>query len=326
MSRATKKGSAGGGGMRDGGGDEPLSLPRYRPELMNPDSTILFVGPRRTGKSTLVMDILYHMRHKIYAAVCQTPTTETAEELGKVIPWSCVHDDFDSVKLQTAVNAMTQLVKTERQVAPKMGRHPEKRILLVLLDDCMADQKNMKQKIIQDIFYNGRHYDLLFINVQQYIMDMPSKLRTNIDIIVSTYDQAPDSQERLWKYFFKTAFPRYDQFVRNYTKTTADFRAIILDRTKRKVYWYKAQHPPVWETEGQGQRLCHPSIWVMHCKYLRSRAEELKGDIAYISETVRKSTEDVTLEENRGAGAGMGAGAGTQSESAVIIDDHLIIK
>lgn len=309
-----------------------MTLPRYHPELMNPDSTILFVGPRRTGKSTLVMDILFHIREKIYAAVCQTPTAETAEELGKVIPWSCIHDDFDSGKLQSAVNAMKQLVKTERQIAPKMGREPEKRILLVLLDDCMADQKNMKQKVIQDIFYNGRHYDLLFINVQQYIMDMPSKLRTNIDIIVSTYDQAPDSQERLWKYFFKTAFPRYEQFKKVYEATTADFRAIILDRTKRKVYWYKAQHPSIWETSGYGQRLCHPSIWIMHCKYLRSRAEELRGSIAYISETVRKSTEDVANDDvGDGSGSGNGGGtmgveAGASEARAVLIDDHIVIK
>lgn len=264
------------------------------------------------------MDILYHIRDKVYAAVCQTPTTETAEELGKVIPWSCIHDDFDSAKLQSAVSAMKQLVKTERQVAPKMGRQPEKRILLVLLDDCMADQKNMKQKVIQDIFYNGRHYDLLFINVQQYIMDMPSKLRTNIDIIVSTYDQAPDSQERLWKYFFKTAFPRYEQFKRVYEATTADFRAIILDRTKRKVYWYKAE-PGIWETSGQ--RLCHPSIWIMHCKYLRSRAEELKGSIAYISETVRKSTEDCTVSHGKA-----GIETGGNESGAVLIDDHIVIN
>jgi hypothetical protein len=281
--------------------------------MMAPDATILFVGPRRTGKSTLVLDILYHLRHKIYASVAQTPTTETAEELGKVIPWSCIHDDFDSGKLQTAVSAMKQLVKTERKLAPKMGRPPEKRILLVLLDDCMADQKNMKQKVIQDIFYNGRHNDMLFINVQQYIMDMPSKLRTNIDIIVSTYDQAPDSQERLWKYFFKTAFPKYDRFRDVYQKATSDFRAIVLDRTQRKVFWYKAQHPaPVY-------RLGHPSIWVMHCKYLRSRAEELRGDIAYISETVRTMTDATTSERDARGGADPSSSAG------IVVNDEIVI-
>jgi len=255
---------------------------------MKPDATILFVGPRRTGKSTLVLDILYHLRHKIFGAIAQTPTEETAEELGKVIPWSCIHNDFDPARLGSAVNAMKQLVGTERRLAHKQGREPDRRILLVLLDDCMADTKNMKHKIIQDIFYNGRHYDLLFINVQQYVMDMPSKLRTNIDIIVSTYDSAPDSQERLWKYFFKSAFPSYERFRKVYHKATSNFKAIILDRTiqgvpeHKKVFWYKAQHPaPVY-------RLGHKSQWVMHCKYLRSRAEELKGDIAYISETVRR--------------------------------------
>lgn len=302
----------------------PTSLPRYRPELMAPDATILFVGPRRTGKSTLVLDILYHLRQKIYAAVAQTPTTETAEELGKVIPWTCIHDDFDSGKLQTAVSAMKQLVKTERKLAPKMGRPAEKRILLVLLDDCMADQKNMKQKVIQDIFYNGRHNDMLFINVQQYIMDMPSKLRTNIDIIVSTYDQAPDSQERLWKYFFKTAFPKYERFRQVYEATTANFRAIVLDRTQRKVFWYKAQHPaPVY-------RIGHPSVWVMHCKYLRSRAEELRGDIAYISETVRTAADGVSGSGGMGSSSSDSQAAtgslGLREAGGVVIDDELLIQ
>lgn len=304
--------------MASRSGGEPLvTLSRYRPDLMKPDATILFVGPRRTGKSTLVLDILYHLRQKIFAAIAQTPTEETAEELGKVLPWSCVHNDFDPARLGSAVNAMKQLVGTERRLAHKQGREPERRILLVLLDDCMADTKNMKHKIIQDIFYNGRHYDLLFINVQQYVMDMPSKLRTNIDIIVSTYDSAPDSQERLWKYFFKSAFPSYERFRKVYHAATSNFKAIILDRTiqgvpeHKKIFWYKAQHPaPVY-------RLGHKSQWIMHCKYLRSRAEELKGDIAFISETVRRLADG-----NDDGGGGAGSGAGGDAE----MGDELVVR
>jgi hypothetical protein len=263
---------------------------RYDPTRMPADATILFVGPRRTGKSTLVMDMLYYLRHKIYATLVQTPTATTAEELSKIVPWSCIHDDFDARRLETAVNAMKQLVNTERKLAHKMGREPERRILLILLDDCMADSKNLKQKVIQDIFFNGRHYDLLFLNVQQYMMDMPAKLRTNIDIVVSTYDNRPDNQERLWKYFFKSAFPRLDKFKRVYEAATQNYGALILDGTLRgvpdhkKVFWYKAQCP------APSYRLGHVSQWFMHCSYLRSRSEQLRGNIAYISETVRKAS------------------------------------
>jgi len=313
--------------MRDA--SEVTTLQRYDPTRMPADATILFVGPRRTGKSTLVLDLLYHVRHKIFSTLVQTPTATTAEELSKVIPWSCIHDDFDARQLERAVNAMKQLVNTERKLAHKMNRKPERRILLILLDDCMADPKNIKQKIIQDIFFNGRHYDLLFMNVQQYIMDMPAKLRTNIDIVACTYDNRPDNQERLWKYFFKSAFPRLERFKRVYEAATQNFGALILDGTLRgvpdekKVFWYKAQCP------APSYRLGHVSQWVMHCSYVRSRAEELQSNIAYISETVRKaagSEEDgqqaagAALAEARAkAGAGPGAKGSSMAGDALVI-------
>ena len=269
----------------------PTVLQRYDPRTMKPDATILFVGPRRTGKSTLVRDLLFYMQDKLFAAVAQTPTAETAEELAKILPSSCIHNDFDAAKLESAINAMKLLVQTERRVASRQGRQPQRRFLLVLLDDCMADAKNMKHKIIKDVFNNGRHYDLMFINVQQFIMDMPPGLRGNIDIVCCTYDAAPDNQERLWKYFFKTAFPKFERFKKAYATATSNFGALILDRTVRgatddkKVFWYRAQHPaPIY-------RIGHKTFWIMHYRYASSRREELRENLAYISETVRKVTD-----------------------------------
>jgi hypothetical protein len=279
----------------------PIHIRRFQPHNMQPDATILFVGPRRSGKSTLVMDLLFWLRNHIHAAIAQTPTCETQQELGKVMPWSCVHDDFDDTSLTRAINAMRQLVDTERQIAAKDGRNPDKRILLVLLDDCMADSKNMRKKIIQDIFYNGRHYDIMFINVQQYIMDMPNKLRTNIDVIIATYDSTPDNQERLWKYFFKTAFPDEREFYRAYQKITSNYRAIVLDRTLRgvpdreRIFWYKAQYPrPQY-------RVGHISQWVLHCQYLKSRSDLLRNNIDFIHETVRRAKHVTAQTEKEGA-------------------------
>jgi hypothetical protein len=287
MAEASGKGAAAaaGGGTRS----TPLRIPRYDPNRMKPDATVLVVGPRRTGKSTLVLDLLYSLREHIFASIAQTPTCETAEELSKIIPWSCIHDDFDPAALERAVNAMKQLVNTDRKLAAKLGGEKDRRILLVLLDDCMADPKNLKYKVIQDIFYNGRHYDLFFLNVMQQMMDMPPKFRTNTDIIICTYDSAPDNQERLWRYFFKTAYPRLEQFRRVYAAVTANFGCIVLDRTIRgvpdeqKVFWYRARHPaPVY-------RLGDRSQWFLHCRYLRSRADELKTSISYIVETTRRA-------------------------------------
>jgi hypothetical protein len=306
-------------------GASAIRVRKYEPSRMPADATILFVGPRRTGKSTLVMDLLYHMRHKVFSTLVQTPTATTAEDLGKIIPWSCIHDDFNARQLETAISAQKQLVTTERKLAQKMGRKPERRILLVLLDDCMADPKNMKQKVIQDIFYNGRHYDMLFMNVQQYIMDMPNKLRANIDIVCCTYDNAPDNQERLWKYFFKTAFPALARFKAVYEKATKNFGALILDRTLRelpdseKVFWYRAQCP------APSYRLGHISQWVMHCSYLRSRAEELRGNIAYISETVRGSDESAAAAASGGSAAAAGADGNSLRPSAMMDEDETLV-
>lgn len=63
------------------GGSEALKIRRFDPKVMPPDATVLLVGKRRTGKSTLLIDLMWNMRKKIDLVMGMNPTEEASKVL-----------------------------------------------------------------------------------------------------------------------------------------------------------------------------------------------------------------------------------------------------
>lgn len=266
-----------------------LHVPKFQPSTMRPDSIILLLGPRRTGKTTLCLDLLSYLNRHMYAVHVQTPTQDTIDTLSNHIPWTLMQNDFDVDAITRVYNTVKSLCDAEKQKAKIEKRAPEKRYVMVLLDDCMAESKNIKAKPIKQIFYNGRHQNVCFMNLQQYAMDMAPNLRTNIDYVISTRDNSPENQTKLWRNFFKTAFPREEDFVKTYLNCTQDFQCLILDRTiscenpVEQLFWYKAPK------NVEPFRMCHDHMWKLHYKFLQSRGKNIRAQQHHIKETVRRT-------------------------------------
>lgn len=284
------------------GGTAPLRIPRFRPETMIPDTIIMFSGPRRSGKTVTMTNLLQHIRRHLYAAVVQTPTDDTRKSLAPYIPWTCMHDDFDERTLARIMETMRTLCNAERAKAMAENRPPNHRYLLVLLDDCMAEKGSLKVKPIRDIFYNGRHEDITFMNIQQFIMDMPHNLRNSIDYVFATHDDDPKNITRLWDYFFQNAFPREADFRAAFNKCTENYGCMVLDRTVKtgnpmdQVFVFNARIdiPPF--------RVGHPDIWTLHFRHLKSREEELNKTLDSMQEIVRRKYREADDAAATGAG------------------------
>ena len=62
--------------------------------MLKPHRKVLYVGSSGRGKSCAMRAVLRHMP-KVDLALAFTPTEETAAELGKLMPPSCIHDSLD---------------------------------------------------------------------------------------------------------------------------------------------------------------------------------------------------------------------------------------
>ena len=155
-----------------------LKIRKFDMKTMPPDAVVLLVGKRGTGKSTLLKDIMYHMREHLHCGVAMCPTLDSvagADGLGSYVPGPLIHDCYKPQVVEKLLNYQKRCVK-------KVGKEKTKR-QFILLDDCMYDRKALKGTEMRAVFQNGRHRRLFLINAVQYLCDLSPDLRTNVDVI-----------------------------------------------------------------------------------------------------------------------------------------------
>ena len=203
-------------------------------EAMQPHCTVLIVGKRRSGKSTLLRDILYHLRNKVDMAFAMTPTYETTAMFEACMPTSHVFNDYNLEQVTNILNNLKALKEEKKE-----------RSTLLVLDDCMYDKKIMRSVEMRKIHMNGRHFNLYFINCVQYLMDIPSEIRSQIDYVFAFKDSIRKNREKLFNYFFGM-FNTFHDFELVFNQCTNNYECLVLDASQcdndisKGIHYYKA--------------------------------------------------------------------------------------
>ncbi len=232
-----------------------LNIRRFDPSTIAPDAVVLLVGKRGTGKSTLLKDIMYHMRNKLDFGLAMSPTEECTSDLSSYVPGSCIYGDFAGDKVDALLEEQRKAIK----------RGSGRRVFLVL-DDCMYDKKIMRGINVRNLFMNGRHRRIFFINCQQYVMDMPPDLRSQVDYVFVMRDNIRSNKEKLWKFFFGM-FSSFAEFNAVMDSCTQNYECLVYDGSSKSnnvedcIFWYKGDYTlPDF-------RLCRSVYWKLHEQY-----------------------------------------------------------
>lgn len=200
-------------------------------------ATCVFIGKRGTGKSTLVADILYHLRH-INAGVAISATEDGNAFYSNFIPELLIHPEYKPDVIQQVITRQKEAIKNKNTKSDKD--------VFLLLDDCMYDKKMIRDTNIRGIFMNGRHWRITFMLTMQYCMDLPPDLRANIDYVFILRENIIQNQEKLYKNFFGI-FPHFSVFQDVLNSCTEGYDCLVLDNTSKSnsiqdcVYWYRAK-------------------------------------------------------------------------------------
>lgn len=211
-----------------------LKIRRFPIDQMKANRIILIVGKRGTGKSTLLKDILYHIRKRVDLGVAMSPTTDTVKMFEDCFPRANIYNEYSLDVVRSILESMTAL--KDQGV---------KREMVLTLDDCMFDKGIMKTKEMREIHMNGRHLNMWFINSVQYLMDLGPDLRSQIDYVFALKENVISNRQKLHKYFFGI-FERYDEFSLVMDKCTNNHECLVLDNTspnnkiEDSIYYYKA--------------------------------------------------------------------------------------
>jgi hypothetical protein len=214
---------------------EGYKITQFDPSKAKTNCVWLLIGPRNTGKSVLLKDLLYKTRHNYDFGMAMTKTVSTVKMLKEFLPHKLIFTkgyDFEFGERFLITSA-------------RLVENGKIRKNVLILDDCMFDNKVMKTKTQKDLHLNGRHYQTSIFNTTQYCMIIPNDIRTNIDYIFALRENINANKKRLFEYFFGL-FPSYAAFNKVFTACTANYGCLVIDKTKASssikecIFWYVA--------------------------------------------------------------------------------------
>ena len=208
-----------------------ITVEKFDPSILKDDSTIAIIAPRRSGKSVLVKDIMYHKRNNFQYGLVVSSTENVNRFYGEFIPDIYIHTEYDPVRIGAFIQQQTVRVMKE-------GKNDNNKAFLIL-DDVLHDQKIWKNDTsLKNVFFNGRHINLFFCILIQDTMGLSPAFRSNLDATIIFYNEKLNEHEKLFKYY-SSQLSNFKSFQHVYNTVCKDHRCLIFMR--EGLYHYKAK-------------------------------------------------------------------------------------
>ena len=226
-----------------------------------------------THNSWLVRDIFYHHK-EIPIGLIFSGTEEANPFFGDFIPDSFIHSEYDSNLIETMLTKQSQKVKKARQNghADTDGLVPSNRAFVVL-DDMLHDAAAWKkEKTIQSIFFNGRHYNLFFILTMQYPLGIPPALRSNIDYIFVFNEPSIKNRKKIYD-DYAGMIPSLDHIFNILDSCTQNHECLVINNL-----WLKLVQKNHKAEKKEAFRVGHPKIWKYHDLHYNSKYDQERDE------------------------------------------------
>ena len=238
-----------------------LALKKFDVKRILPTNVVVLIGKRNSGKTVLMEDILYHLRHTLPIGTVMSATEEVNPFYSRLMPSICIQNEY---RTDIITRVMDRQKRTVQQMNSEIEASASKTSSInphafVILDDCLYDDRWTREKNIRFLFMNGRHLKILFMITMQYVLGIPPVLRANIDYVFIFREPSIQNRRRLYE-SYASMFPTFDAFCTVFDQCTEGFECMVIcnavrsNRLEDQVGWYKAEmHEPF--------KICSPAVW-----------------------------------------------------------------
>jgi hypothetical protein len=139
---------------------QSVRLRKFDMKMIPQDAVCVFIGRRRTGKSTLVKDLLFHHQNIPMGTVI-SGTEESNSFYGKIIPPIFIHGEYNSailanfVKRQKLITSKIQQQENSRTAGQPLIKSNLDPRSFMILDDCLYDDSWIRDINIRYLFLNS---------------------------------------------------------------------------------------------------------------------------------------------------------------------------
>ena len=249
-----------------------FNIKRFDMKRIPQDAVVIFIGRRRTGKSTLVRDLLFNHQDMPLGTVI-SGTEESNSFYGKMIPPLFIHGEFNPIILANFVKRQKLVmakIQKDQQMNVKSRVDPRS---FMILDDCMYDDSWTHDKNIRYLFMNGRWLKAFFLITMQYPLGIQPALRTNVDFVFILREPYLNNRKRIYDNY-ASAFPSFEFFCQIMDQCTQNYECLVIDNTSQSakledcIFWYKA------DVHGDF-RIGAPEFWQHSASYYQAKEDEM---------------------------------------------------
>ena len=255
-----------------------INLRKFDMKMIPQDAVVVFIGRRRTGKSTLLRDLLFHHKDMPMGTVI-SGTEESNSFFGKMIPKLFIHGEYNPTILSNYVkrqqNIMKRIMKDQQNgITSKI----DPRSFLVL-DDCMYDDSWTHDKNIRYIFMNGRWIKVLFLITMQFPLGIPPALRTNVDYVFILREPYLSNRKRIYENY-GSVFPSFEFYCQVMDQCTQNYECLVVNNNTQSnkledaIFWYKANIHPDFKIGAD-------EFWKMSDQYFKEKDAREEDDGTY---------------------------------------------
>lgn len=226
-----------------------IVLKKFDVAKMKKNAICVFIAKRNSGKSFLIRDIMYHHR-SIPAGTVISRTDKVAHFYDKFIPPKLIHDSYQTSLLENVFKRQTKAIDENWS---------NKRCFLIF-DDVLSEAGVWKKdKLLTDVFYNGRHFNILFLLAIQTPMGISPGLRGNVDYTFILKTTNANDRKKIYEHY-AGMFESRAQFEKVLNGCTEDYGCLVIDNTATtnkitdQVFFYHAVDHP-------GFKMCDERIW-----------------------------------------------------------------
>ena len=181
---------------------------------------------RASGKSQLIRYIVGQERDKFEKIFVICPTEKINNFYSEIVEPNCIFDEWSEEWAEDLIKQMTE-INTKRNEDKK-----ERKNVLLLLDDCMADFCFSQSKALKKLYQRGRHINISVLATCQYIYNLPPPARNNTDFcIVGQMNR--QSVQLLADEYLSGGLAKED-FIDLYNKATVDYGFLVINCTSVK--------------------------------------------------------------------------------------------
>ncbi len=143
--------------------------------MFGKDYTIVVLGKRRSGKSCFIRSLLGNYLRVFFPRVYVFTKTAASGEYAKFVPEAYIIDFLDLDLLQKIFDTQKKYKHKSRK-----GSFHGNMNVLIIMDDCLSENLKYK-KLVNEIFYEGRHMNICFIVTSQDLKGLSPGCMANAD-------------------------------------------------------------------------------------------------------------------------------------------------